>query len=59
MDLIRPTPYVSHQAVFDATGPHGLRYYWKSEYVPSLSDARIDMLADWGAVASKNAWCET
>jgi len=46
VDLIRPTPYVSHQAFFDATAPHGLRYYWKSEYVPSLSDALIDMLAE-------------
>ena len=46
VDLIRATPYVSHQAFFDATAPHGLRYYWKSEYVPSLSDALIDMLAE-------------
>jgi FAD/FMN-containing dehydrogenase len=46
VDLIRPTPYVSHQAFFDATAPHGLRYYWKSEYVPSLSDALIDTLVD-------------
>jgi len=40
VDLIRPTPYVSHQAFFDATAPHGLRYYWKSEYVPSLDTTR-------------------
>ena len=45
VDLIRPTPYVSHQALFDPTAPHGLGYYWKSEYVPSLSDALIDTLA--------------
>jgi hypothetical protein len=51
VDLIRPTPYVSHQALFDPTAPHGLGYYWKSEYVPSLSDALIDTLAEraWGA----------
>jgi hypothetical protein len=50
VDLIRPTPYVSHQALFDPTAPHGLGYYWKSEYVPSLSDALIDTLAEraWG-----------
>ena len=46
VDLIRPTPYVAHQAFFDATAPHGLGYYWKSEYVPSLSDALIDTLAE-------------
>jgi FAD/FMN-containing dehydrogenase len=45
VDLIRPTPYVSHQGLFDPTAPHGLGYYWKSEYVPSLSDALIDTLA--------------
>jgi FAD/FMN-containing dehydrogenase len=45
VDLIRPTPYASHQAFFDATAPHGLGYYWKSEYVPSLSDDLIDTLA--------------
>jgi FAD/FMN-containing dehydrogenase len=46
VDLIRPTPYVAHQAFFDATAPHGLGYYWKSEYMPSLSDALIDTLAE-------------
>jgi FAD/FMN-containing dehydrogenase len=43
---IRPTPYVSHQALFDPTAPHGLGYYWKSEYVPSLSDPLIDTLVE-------------
>jgi hypothetical protein len=51
VDLIQPTPYVSHQSLFDPTAPHGLGYYWKSEYVPALSDALIDTLAEraWGA----------
>jgi hypothetical protein len=44
VDLIGPTPYVSHQSLFDPTAPHGLGYYWRSEYVPSLSDALIDAL---------------
>jgi FAD/FMN-containing dehydrogenase len=50
VDLIRPTPYVSHQSLFDPGVPHGLGYYWKSEYVPSLSDALIETLAEraWG-----------
>ena len=46
VDLIRPTSYVSHQALFDPTAPHGLGYYWKSEYVSSLSDPLIDTLAE-------------
>jgi FAD/FMN-containing dehydrogenase len=43
-DLIRPTPYASHQALLDASVPHGLGYYWKSEYLRPLSDALIDAL---------------
>jgi hypothetical protein len=56
VDLIRPTPYVSHQAFFDPTAPHGLGYYWKSEYVPSLSDALIDTLVDraWEAATPES-----
>src|SRR5262245_6409893 len=42
VDLIRPTSYVAHQSLFDPTAPHGLGYYWKSEYMSSLSDALID-----------------
>jgi hypothetical protein len=56
VDVIRPTPYVSHQALFDPTAPHGLGYYWKSEYVPSLSDALIDTLAEraWGVATPES-----
>jgi FAD/FMN-containing dehydrogenase len=43
-DLIRPTLYSSHQALLDASVPHGLGYYWKSEYLRPLSDALIDTL---------------
>ena len=50
LDRIGPTAYVSHQSLFDPTAPHGLGYYWKSEYVPVLSDGLIDTLAEraWG-----------
>ena len=41
VDLIRPTAYTTHQGFFDATVPHGLRYYWKSHYLRSLSDDAI------------------
>jgi FAD/FMN-containing dehydrogenase len=43
-DLIRPTPYAAHQALLDPSVPHGLGYYWKSEYLRPLSDALIDTL---------------
>ncbi len=44
VDLIRPTAYAAHQGMFDASVPHGLRYYWKSEYLAALSDHAIDTL---------------
>ena len=44
VDLIRPIAYGTHQGFFDAGVPHGLRYYWKSHYMPSLSDAAIETL---------------
>ena len=39
IDLIEPKPYVAHQGMLDAGVPHGLRYYWKSHYLPALGDA--------------------
>lgn len=39
-------PYTAHQAMFDATVPHGWGYYWKSHYLPPLTDAVIDALAE-------------
>ena len=43
-DLIQPTLYASHQSMIDASVPHGLGYYWKSEYLRPLSDELIDTL---------------
>jgi len=48
-DTVGPTPYVSHQALLDPGVPHGLGYYWKSEYVAALTDPLIETLA-------KQAW---
>jgi FAD/FMN-containing dehydrogenase len=44
IDLVEPKPYIEHQGMLDAGVPHGLRYYWKSHYLPALSDAAIDAL---------------
>ena len=32
-DVVQKRPYVSQQALLDATQPKGRRYYWKSEYL--------------------------
>ncbi|HEV8364500.1 MAG TPA: BBE domain-containing protein, partial [Gemmatimonadaceae bacterium] len=45
-DLIQPTQYAAHQAMLDASVPHGLGYYWKSEYLPALDDALIGTLTE-------------
>jgi len=55
-DTIRPTPYLVHQALLDPGVPHGLGYYWKSEYVPALSDALIATLVEhaWRAATPES-----
>jgi FAD/FMN-containing dehydrogenase len=45
-DLIVRKPYVDQQTLLDATQPKGMHYYWKSEFVPGLSD---DLLATYHA----------
>jgi len=44
LDLVQRKAYTAHQGMFDATVPHGLQYYWKSHYLPGLSDGAIDTL---------------
>jgi FAD/FMN-containing dehydrogenase len=46
LDLVEVKPYSEHQATFDATVPHGLRYYWKSHYLDELADEAIDTLLE-------------
>ncbi|HVL05575.1 MAG TPA: FAD-binding oxidoreductase [Acidimicrobiales bacterium] len=38
VDLITEKPYVAQQSMLDATQPKGAHYYWKTEFVPELSD---------------------
>ncbi|HEY5889411.1 MAG TPA: FAD-binding oxidoreductase [Acidimicrobiia bacterium] len=45
-DLIQVKGYTEQQAMLDATQPKGMHYYWKSEFVPGLSD---ELLADYRA----------
>ena len=41
-DVIMPRPYVTQQSLLDATQPNGRRYYWKSEYMPSVESDMLD-----------------
>lgn len=41
-DLIIAKDYVAQQTLLDATMPSGNHYYWKSEFVPELSDGLIE-----------------
>jgi FAD/FMN-containing dehydrogenase len=42
-DLIQRKEYAAQQAMLDATQPKGMHYYWKSEFVPGLSDELLDV----------------
>jgi FAD/FMN-containing dehydrogenase len=46
LDSVGPTPYATHQALFDAAYPHGRRYYWKAWRLPPLTDDMIDVVID-------------
>ena len=37
-DLIQPRTYLAQQSLLDATQPRGMHFYWKSEFLPGLSD---------------------
>ena len=41
-DLIMAKDYAVQQTLLDATMPKGNHYYWKSEFVPELSDGLIE-----------------
>jgi FAD/FMN-containing dehydrogenase len=42
-DLIQRKEYAAQQAMLDATQPKGMHYYWKSEFLPGLSDDLLDV----------------
>ena len=49
LDLCQPKPYLAHQAMFDATFPHGWWYYFRSCDVAELSDGVIDVMVEHGS----------
>lgn len=46
LDLCEPKPYMTHQAMFDPSFPHGLHYYFRACDVVELTDEVIDVTVD-------------
>ena len=44
MDAMGPIPYNALNGMLDAGYPAGALYYWKSAFIPTLTDAAIDTL---------------
>ena len=40
-DLVQLKDYTAQQAMLDATQPKGMHYYWKSEFLPGLTDEAL------------------
>jgi FAD/FMN-containing dehydrogenase len=45
-DLVQRKPYRAQQVMFDAAVPAGWSYYWKSHYLPPLSEGAIDVIVE-------------
>ena len=45
-DLVTAMPYTQRQTLIDDLGVHGIHRYWKSGFVPDLSDAFVDLIVD-------------
>jgi FAD/FMN-containing dehydrogenase len=41
-DLIVPKTYVEQQSMLNATQPKGANYYWKTEFIPELSEGYLE-----------------
>ena len=46
LDTIGRTPYVEFQHSFDAGSPAGMHQYWKTNLMPELTDAALDVVED-------------
>ena len=45
-DLIEQRPYVEQQSILDGTEPNGWHYYWKTGYLPALTDGFLHAFRD-------------
>jgi FAD/FMN-containing dehydrogenase len=48
LDLCQPKPYIEHQAMLDASFPHGRWYYLRACDVAALTEDVIDVMVDYG-----------
>jgi FAD/FMN-containing dehydrogenase len=46
LDLLKPKPFLEHQAMFDPSFPHGWWYYMRSCDVAGLSDEVVEITAE-------------
>jgi FAD/FMN-containing dehydrogenase len=46
VDMIGPLPYLAQQQLFDAAFTPGQRSYWRSYFLPEMSDAAIDTMVE-------------
>ena len=44
-DTVGAVPYTQHQRLFDAAVPHGLHYFWRSDYVTGLGGEVAEALS--------------
>lgn len=49
IDTVQRKPLSAHNSFADAGQPHGMHYYWKSEYVREIPDAAIDEIAKFAS----------
>jgi FAD/FMN-containing dehydrogenase len=45
-DTVGGVPYTEHQRLFDAAVPHGLHYFWRSDYVTGLGGQVAEALEE-------------
>jgi FAD/FMN-containing dehydrogenase len=49
LDLVGPIPHPALQSLFDRVYPPGLQWYWKADFVRTLSDQAITLHAKYAA----------
>jgi len=49
VNLFGPLPYTAMQSMFDASVPHGIQCYLKSDFLNRLDDDAIDVICDFAA----------
>jgi FAD/FMN-containing dehydrogenase len=45
-DTIAPIPFAVHQSALDGSAPSGRYYYWKSDYLPGVTDASQEVILE-------------